>query len=194
MSPEGQIRVFIAVPLDPALREAAAGLRRHLNATADALRWVPPGNLHLTLKFLGEIAERRLTNVADAVREVARRTGPFTITLTGAGAFPSVRRPQVVWVGVREGSAALVALARDLDAALHRMKFPRERRPFRPHLTVARGKHAGPLPDLSGPLSDLAALVVGTQAVDTLVVMESRLNPAGAIYRPIEEVGLGEVA
>ena len=194
MSPEGQVRVFIAVPLDPALRDAAAGLRRHLNATADALRWVPPGNLHLTLKFLGEIAERRLPKVADAVHEVARRTGPFTISLAGAGAFPSVRRPQVVWVGVGEGSESLVALARDLDAALHRMKFPRERRPFRPHLTVARARHAGPSPDLSGPLSDLGVLTVGIQAVDRLVVMESRLNPAGAIYLPIEEVGLGEVA
>ena len=194
MSSTGQVRVFIAVPLDPELRDAAAGLRRHLNVTADTLRWVPPGNLHLTLKFLGEIAERRLAKVAEAARDVARRTAPFTISLTGAGAFPSIRRPQVVWVGVREGSQALVALAHDLDGALHRLKFPRERRPFRPHLTVARARHAGPLPDLSGPLSALEGLDVGTQAVDTLVVMESQLHPSGATYRPIEEVGLGEVA
>ena len=194
MSPAGQVRVFIAVPLDAALRDAAAGLRRHLNSTADMLRWVPPENLHLTVKFLGEIAEGRLAKVANAVREAARRTRPFTITLTGAGAFPSARRPQVVWVGVSEGSDALVALARDLDAALYRMKFPRERRPFRPHLTVARVRPAGALPDLAGPLSSLGALVVGSQAVNALVVMESQLHPSGAIYRPIEEVGLGEVA
>ncbi len=194
MSPAGQVRVFIAVPLDPELRDAAAGLRRQLNSTADTLRWVPPGNLHLTLKFLGEIAEERLTTVAEAVREVAWRTGRFTITLTGAGAFPSARRPQVVWVGVKQGSDALVALARDLDAALHRMKFPRERRPFRPHLTVARARQGGLLPDLSGALEGLGDLVVGRQAVDTLVVMESQLHPSGAIYRSIEEVGLGEVA
>lgn len=194
MTPQGQVRVFIAVPLDPELRDAAAGLRRRLNATADLLRWVPPGNLHLTLKFLGEIAERRLAKVTEAVRDAARRSQPFTITLTGAGAFPSSRRPQVVWVGVREGSEALVALVRDLDAALQRLKFPREKRPFRPHLTVARAKHAGPLPDLSGPLSGLEGLDVGMQAVDTVVVMESQLHPSGAIYRPIEAVGLGEAA
>lgn len=194
MSAQGQVRVFISVPLDPELRDAAAGLRRRLNSTADLLRWVPPGNLHLTLKFLGEIAERRLAKVTEAVRDAARRSEPFTISLAGAGAFPSVRRPQVVWVDVREGSEALVALARDLDVALHRMKFPRERRPFRPHLTVARARHAGPLPDLSGPLSGLQGLAVGTQAVNTVVVMESQLHPSGAIYRPIEEVGLGEVA
>lgn len=194
MSRAGQVRVFIAVPLDPELRDAAAGLRRWLNSTADQLRWLPPGNLHLTLKFLGEIAEERLTKVAEAVREVARRSRRFTITLTGAGAFPSARRPQVVWVGVTEGSDPLVALARDLDAALHRVKFPRERRPFRPHLTVARARHGGRLPDLVGPLESLGDLVVGRQVVDTLVVMESQLHPSGAIYRSIEEVGLGEVA
>lgn len=194
MSSTGQVRVFIAVPLDPKLRDAAAGLRHHLNVSSDTIRWVPPDNLHLTLKFLGEIAERRLAKVAEVAREVARRTAPFTISLTGAGAFPSARRPQVVWVGVREGAEALVVLARDLDGSLHRLKFPRERRPFRPHLTVARARHAQPLPDLSGPLGDLEGLAVGTQAVSTVVVMESRLHPSGATYRPIEEVGLGEMA
>ena len=194
MTRSGQVRVFIAVPLDPELRDAAAGLRWHLNSAADVLRWVPPGNLHFTLKFLGEIAEERLVKVANAVREAAQRTRPFTITLTGAGAFPSIRRPQVVWVGVGEGSETLVALARDLDAALHQVKFPRERRPFRPHLTVARARQGRPLPDLSGALGNLQGLVVGSQAVDELVVMESQLHPSGATYRPIEEVGLGEVA
>ncbi len=194
MTPSGQVRVFIAVPLDPELRDAAAGLRRHLNSAADVLRWVPPGNLHLTLKFLGEIAEGRLVNVVNAVREAARGTRPFTITLAGAGGFPSIRRPQVVWVGVGEGSDSLVGLARDLDAALHRVKFPRERRPFRPHLTVARARQGGRLPDLSAALGSLGGLVMGSQAVDLLVVMESQLHPSGATYRPIEEVGLGEVA
>ncbi len=194
MSAAGQLRVFVAVPLDPDLRDVAGGLRRRLNSAAAALRWVPPGNLHLTLKFLGEIAEGRVDSVTDAVREVARRTRPFAITLAGLGAFPSTRRPQVVWVAVEEGADDLVALARDLDAALYRLKFPRERRPFRAHLTVARAKHAGRVPDLSGSVSGLGMVAVGTQAVDTLVVMESQLHPAGAIYRPIEEVGLGEVA
>lgn len=194
MTAAGEVRVFIAVPLDPELRDAAAGLKRHLDAAADMLRWVPPGNLHFTLKFLGEIAEQRLAKVTEAARDVARRTAPFTISLTGAGAFPSMRRPQVVWVGVGEGAEALIALARGLDRALHRLKFPRERRPFRPHLTVARAKHARPLPDLSGPLSKLEGLAVGTQPVNTVMVMESQLHPSGATYRPIEEVGLGEVA
>jgi RNA 2',3'-cyclic 3'-phosphodiesterase len=186
------MRIFVAVGLDAALRETVAGLRSRVNSTAASLRWVPPGNLHLTLKFLGEITERRTAGVVAAAREVAGRARPFSMTLAGMGAFPSPRRPRVVWVGVVEGSERLVALAGDLDAALRRMRFPKEAHPFRPHLTVARAKDADPAPDLSDTLRDLGGVMVGTQTVDTLFVMQSTLNPAGAIYHPVEEVRLGE--
>lgn len=186
------MRIFVAVPLNAALREAAAGLRSRLNSAAAPLRWVPPENLHLTLKFLGEIAEGRVVKVTDAARAVAGRAQRFSITLGGMGAFPSPTRPQVVWVGIGQGAEELTALARDLDTALGRMKFPKELRPFRPHLTVARAKHTGPMPDLARPLGELAGVVVGSQTVDALFVMESRLSPASAIYRPVEEVRLGE--
>ena len=188
------MRVFVAVALAPALREAIGGARSRLNSAGSALRWVPPDNLHFTLKFLGEIAEARVAGIADAAREVAGRTGRFEITLAGLGAFPSPRRPQVVWVGVGDGADRLVALAGDLDTALYRLKFPREHRPFQPHLTVARVRRAGPVPDLSGPLDGLATLVLGSQPVDALLVMESTLNPSGATYRPVDTVRLREVA
>jgi 2'-5' RNA ligase len=86
-----------------------------------------------------------------------------------------------------------VALAQDLDTALHRLKFPREHRPFQPHLTVARVRRAGPAPDLSGPLDGLGGLILGTQPVDALHIMESTLNPSGAIHRPVDTVRLSEV-
>lgn len=186
------MRIFIAVELDAALRESVAALRSRVNSAAASLRWLPPANLHLTLKFLGQITETRTATVVAAAREVARRARPFSITLAGMGAFPSSRRPRVVWVGVVEGSDRLVALAGDLDTALRRMRFPKEARPFQPHLTVARAKDAGPAPDLSDTLRDLGEVRVGTQTVDRLFVMQSMLNPAGAIYHPVEEVGLGE--
>jgi RNA 2',3'-cyclic 3'-phosphodiesterase len=186
------MRIFVAVALNAAVREAVGNLRARLNSAASSLRWVPPENMHLTLKFLGEITERRVARVTDAAREVAGRNGPFSIMLAGMGAFPSARRPRVVWVGVGQGADELVALARDLDTTLRREKFPREARPFRPHLTVARAKHSGPVPDLAGPLGELGGVVVGTQTVDMLFVMESMLHPSGAIYRPVEEVRLSE--
>jgi len=187
------MRIFVAVALVPALREAIGGLRFRLNSAASSLRWVPPDNLHFTLKFLGEIGEAGVGRVADAARGVAERTKRFEIMLAGLGAFPSPRRPQVVWVGVGEGADRLIALARDLDAALHRLKFPLEDRPFQPHLTVARVRRAGPVPDLSGPLHDLDGMILGTQTVEALLVMESTLKPSGATYRPLDTVWLREV-
>jgi RNA 2',3'-cyclic 3'-phosphodiesterase len=188
------MRVFVAVAVEAALRKVVAALPQHLNSAAAAFRWVPAGNLHLTLKFLGEIAEERVPRVIGAAQEVGGRATPFSITLGGMGAFPSPRRPQVVWVGIVQGADRLNELARDLDATLSRVEFPKDSRPFRPHLTIARAKQAGPMPDLSGPLRNLRGMVVGAQTVDALLVMQSALNPGGSIYRPVEEVRLGEAS
>jgi len=188
------MRIFVAAPLAPALRDAVGGVRSRLNSAGSALRWVAPENLHFTLKFLGEIGEAGARRVADAARRVAEGTTRFEIVVAGLGAFPSPRRPQVVWVGVGQGADHLIALARDLDRALHRLKFPVEHRPFQPHLTVARVRRTGPVPDLSGPVHDLEGTVLGAQAVDALLVMESTLNPSGATYRPVETIRLREAS
>jgi 2'-5' RNA ligase len=185
-------RIFVAVTLAPALRDAVAGLRPHLASVSTSLRWVSTGNLHFTLQFLGRISAAQVARVTEVTREVARRAQSFAITLGGVGAFPSPRRPQVVWVGVPEGADRLTALADDLDRALHWLKFPPEPRPFRPHLTVARVKASGAAPDLSGLLPGLRGLVIGSQAVDALLVMESTLKPAGAVYHAVDEVRLCE--
>jgi len=186
-------RIFIAVALAPTLRHAVAGLEPRFSAAAKSLRWVAPDHLHFTLKFLGEITGAEVTRVGEAARQVGARARSFAITVAGMGAFPSPRRPQVVWAGVSDGADRLIALAADLDAALHLMKFPRERRPFQPHLTVARVRRSGPAPDLTAILQELGGVPVGTQAVEALLVMESTLNPSGSIYSQVEEVRLGEV-
>ena len=192
-SAQARHRIFIAAALAPALRRAVAGLEPRFSAAAQSLRWVPPDHLHFTLKFLGEITEAQVVRAGEAARQVGARTRSFAITVAGMGAFPSPRRPQVVWAGVSDGADRLIALAADLDAALHRMKFPRERRSFQPHLTVARVRRSGPAPDLTAILQELSGVPVGTQAVEALLVMESTLNPSGSIYSQVEEVRLGEV-
>jgi len=185
-------RIFVAVPLASALRRAVAGLAPHLREAEQSLRWVPPDNLHFTLKFLGEITPAQLARVAAAAKDVAARAQGFRIALAGLGAFPSPRRPQVVWVGVAEGADRLAALASDLDGALHRMTFPKEARPFRPHLTIARVRRTGPAPDLTAAIAPFSEFALGAQDVTNLLVMESTLHPSGAVYRQVQEVGLGE--
>ena len=183
-------RIFVAVALAPALLAAVSGVRGRLAEADSTLRWVPPENLHFTLKFLGGITPPQLAGVVAAAREVAARTQRFSITLAGLGAFPSARRPRVVWVGVSSGADHLVALAEHLDVVLRPAHASREDRPFRPHLTIARVRDAAPVRDLSKEIDALRGLEWGCQTVGAICVMESHLRPSGAVYQPVEEVWL----
>lgn len=186
----GTHRIFIAVPLDPSLREAVRALETRIEADGARVRWVKPENLHFTLRFLGHIGEGELARVREAARRACAGTGPFRITLGGVGAFPNARRPQVVWIGVGEGAAAMVALAKRLEDALAAAGFSREDREFAPHLTLARVKEPRLWGDLSRVLPSYQGERVGEQAVACIVVMESLLRPQGAVYTPVEEVRL----
>lgn len=184
-------RIFVAVEVAPHIKKALAGLRDRLGTASRMLRWVPPDNLHLTLRFLGEITAAQTARVAEAARQAARAAGPFEITLAGLGAFPSPRRPRVVWVGITEGADRLSALARAMEEEIAHRKFPREPRPFHPHLTVARVRAGGPPPDLTGDLASAGVSVIGTQEVAALVVVESFLHPSGSEYREVAQAPLG---
>jgi RNA 2',3'-cyclic 3'-phosphodiesterase len=171
-------RVFIAVPLVPALRDAAGEVRRTLAAYADRFRWVPPHHLHLTLQFLGDITTAQLTEAIDAARTAARPAAPFPITLGGLGAYPSLAAPRVVWVGVTEGRNPLTALAESLAGALGNRRFTVDPRPFSPHLTLARVRGTGRPPDLRREREVFEHVIVGRQPVAEVIVVKSVLGPS----------------
>jgi RNA 2',3'-cyclic 3'-phosphodiesterase len=185
--PHTRHRIFVAVKLAPHLQEAIARVPSRFESVASALRWVPVGNLHLTLRFLGEITEAQVKRVGEATHAVALGASPFTITLAGLGAFPSPLRPRVVWVGVAEGSQRLVALAEALNEEIVRRKFPREPRPFQPHLTVARARTGVSPLDLTGDLARAGAPVIGSQEVAALTIMESFLRTSGSAYQEVAQ-------
>lgn len=191
MKPSGH-RIFVAVTLDAALREALASLERALEAAGARLRWIRPENLHFTLRFLGHISEAQVKRVQFAARGTAEGVAPFEITLAGLGAFPTPRRPQVLWVGVRDGADRLAALAARLDDALARQRFPKEPKGFHPHLTLARIKEAHLWASVGPVLAEFQGVEVGYQRVASLVVMESLLGPQGPTYTPVEEVPIGD--
>ncbi|MGD2216117.1 MAG: RNA 2',3'-cyclic phosphodiesterase [Gemmatimonadales bacterium] len=176
------MRTFVALVPSEAeqarLADAAAGLRE----AGFPIRWVRHENLHLTLKFLGEVSEERVREVCTAVDAAAAGVAPFAMAVGGFGAFPSLRRPQVVWVGV-ELEPTLESLQTSLEGELAGLGFARESRAFRPHLTLGRArKHVSPK-DFGG----LADLVNGLEYRDafqigSLDVVRSRLMPTGAIY------------
>jgi len=163
-------------------------MRRALRVEAGALRWVEGEALHVTLRFLGEITEPEVARAVEAARIAAAASAAFSITLAGGGAFPSLRRPRTVWMGVAAGAERLAALSQALDTALVERQFRQDARGFHAHVTVARVRSERAAPDLSGCAERLkgpAAPVAGSQRVGGISVMESALLPSGAVYREI---------
>ncbi|MGQ0548275.1 MAG: RNA 2',3'-cyclic phosphodiesterase [Armatimonadota bacterium] len=185
-------RAFIAVELDAALQRLVADLQDRMRASGARLRWVKPHNVHFTLRFLGEIPAAQLARAVVAVRETARTAQPFTVMVAGLGAFPNFDRPQVIWLGSREGAEAFQRLAGDLEAALARQGFAPESRPFRPHLTLGRAKDDRQWGDLVRTLQRFRDQEIGQQPVRTLTVMESRLTVDGPVYTAYEQVPLNQ--
>jgi 2'-5' RNA ligase len=183
-------RIFVAVALHPALRDGVRTLERRLEEAGVTPRWIVPENLHFTLRFLGRISPAQLTRVVRAARDTAAGTAPFQISLSGVGAFPTTKRPRVVWVGIADGAPALEDLARRLDDALAQQRFAKEPRHLQPHLTLARVRDPRQADGLEAAAASLGAFEIGRQDVSSIVVMESHLRPSGALYIPVEEVPL----
>jgi len=181
----GMLRAFVAVempgPVRKALEEAQSDLKR-LNIRA---RWVRPENIHLTLKFLGNIPVGHVASIGEVLRVVARAHGRFSLAAAGVGVFPDARRPKVIWAGLTRRPEALTPLQQDLDGRLAALGFPREEKPFRSHLTIGRFRAEG----LPGPVADAvkryAAVQFGTFTVDEIVLMKSDLRPEGPLYEQL---------
>lgn len=192
----GTLRLFIAIELPPATRDAIGALLARLRREmpSDALRWVRPEGIHITLKFLGVTPERQADEVAAALREVAARGRPLRLQPGGLGSFGGRRNMRVVWLGVGGETDALAALASSVDEAVAPFGFERERRRFAAHLTLARVRE-------TAPLDERARLHAALAAIDTpaftpftaghLSLMRSTLSPSGARYDALATFRLG---
>lgn len=187
-----RIRTFIAVEADPAIRGAAQSLIHRLQASGGEVKWVAPENLHLTLKFLGDVAANDVAQVCAAVREAVAAIEPFELEMRGAGAFPNVRRPQTIWLGAEEGSDRMVKLAGRIDKFLEKLGYPRESRPYRAHLTLGRlRREAKAPPELGQTLQQFAEFEAGRMPVEEAVVFSSTLKPGGPVYEAMDRAALG---
>jgi len=173
-------RCFIATPLDAPLRQAIADLQRQLRRDLPELRLPHPETLHLTLRFFAALPEEHLEKIAEIMVSVGSFFAPFTLPLTRLGAFPSPGRAQVVWLGGE--SAPLQALYRALDEGLETIGLPREKRPFKPHITIARSRRTPPA--VGHILTQLGTRLDLRLPIDRLILYESRLQPSGALHLP----------
>jgi 2'-5' RNA ligase len=185
------VRTFVAVNLDPELKEALARVQERLKATRADVGWVRPENLHLTLKFLGHVEESRSGLIVEAVGAATQGYGSFHLELGGLGAFPQPRAARVVWVGASRGAEALAALQAKIEAGLEPLGFPREERPFTAHLTLGRVRGPARREQLAVALTSMAAEALGEMVVDRIELMKSDLHPAGARYSVLQSFPLG---
>jgi 2'-5' RNA ligase len=178
-----RLRTFIAVALDKFTHDRLVGLQERLAATGVPVKWVEPENLHITLLFLGEVDARETPAVCKAVKQIARQTRPFAITLAGAGAFPTPRRPRTLIVHVTEGGPELSALHGALEAPLLELGcYRREDRPFKPHLTLGRVKGKEAAEPLAAVLTQFEGWQGGQTHVDEVLVLCSELRRQGPEY------------
>ncbi len=178
------VRCFVAVDVeDPQIVARVASLQEQLVATGAKLKLVEPQNLHLTLRFIGEVHQDVVERIVRALEGV--EFGPFRVRFAGLGAFPDARRPRVVWVGVEEGAEELAELSAKVNGALSKLKLPKPEEEFVPHLTLARVK--GGVGDLPRLLQEAAHVEVGSMVVDRIRLKKSVLTPRGPVYSTLYE-------
>jgi 2'-5' RNA ligase len=193
-----KIRSFLAVELTPELRAKIADLLGRLQKGAQFTGahpvWVKPENVHLTLKFLGQTDDAQRLAVTAAMRAAARRHGPHVVRIKGLGVFPSERAPRVLWVAVKRCDP-LLALQRDVEAAVEPLGWPPEGRAFSPHLTLARIKSQRRSQALMSVVESHSRWEIGDWPIREVVLFQSMLHPSGSIYTLLERFPLtGAVA
>ena len=175
-------RTFLGVAVSDDTRRRATTLQQELAAVAD-VKWVDPPNLHFTLLFLGELDDRDLVEVCKATTVAARREPPFTLRVCGLGAFPTPRRPKVLWGGLVEGADSLLRLHTAIAAPLIEAGiYRKEDRDYTPHLTLGRANADDDSHRLAPELPKRLTWDGGTTVVDEVLVFSSELRRAGPEY------------
>jgi 2'-5' RNA ligase len=176
-------RTFIAVAASAEVRHGALRLIETLRPVAGDVKWVEAENLHWTLQFLGNLDERNLPEVCDAVAKAAVEIEPFEVETRGAGAFPSADRPRTLWIGAAEGGRPMSVLHAAIERRLKKRGYRGEERRFVPHITLGRARGKDRPQSLASELAALANYDAGTMLVDEVSVYASELGPDGPEYR-----------
>lgn len=178
----------MAVEMPEDVRQQFKEVQTTLRGADAHVKWVEPHNIHLTLKFLGDITENQLETLCQGVTEGVQGITPFEINLSRLGAFPNLKRPRVIWIGVEDGKEEMIRLQQQLEESIFNHGFPKEDRKFSPHLTIGRVKSPRGLDDLVTIMKD-TPFESNSIEIREVVVMKSTLTPEGPIYTPLRRIG-----
>jgi len=189
-----QIRSFIAIELPDPVKASLSSLKDMMRpARHPYVKWVGPEGIHLTLKFLGNIAQNRVPLIIEAIAQASQGVSPFQLQIGGLGAFPNLQRPQVIWVAIKGEVEKLAMLQTGIEQALVPLGFAAESRSFTPHLTLGRlRERASP-----GERRSIGEVMMATEfesgpamEVKEISLMRSKLTPSGAIYSRLAVIEL----
>ena len=180
------MRVFLAIDVPTEIRDRLAEVQEKLRPSTQSARWVAPESIHVTLKFIGEMPEKRREDIDQALRGLTWKR--INVKVLGVGFFPGTRSPRVFWAGLE--AASLEGLAGEIDARLERAGFDPERRNFRAHLTLARAKDSHLDKAMIAAAAPYVDTDFGSFTVDRIYLFESMLKPGGSVYKKLKEYKL----
>jgi len=188
------MRAFIAIELPPSVTGTMASIQQQLRASSDCpAKWTDPNGMHLTLAFLGNIADIQVQPITAAIAAVCQSLPAFQLRLSGSGAFPGLRRPDVIWIGLKDNNEQLASLHRELWQNLKLLGFAPENRPFHAHLTLARIRESATVPQRAILIETLAKITRNIDSAftaDEVGLMQSKLGPAGPHYSRLADCKL----
>ena len=164
-------------------------MQQELQAAEADVKWVAPEGIHLTLKFLGEVSPELAAEIKKQLDELAKHQQRFELSINRVGAFPKIEYPRVIWVGIEHGAESTIKLAQALEEKLLNLGFLKEKRPFRPHLTLGRVRSSHNRQQLRELLQSVA-VQPQTMSAQTIVLFKSTLTPQGALYGALHKIKL----
>jgi 2'-5' RNA ligase len=180
------LRSFIAIELPGDLQIEISQIigRLQNKAGKSCVRWVSVENIHLTLKFLGDITSSAIADIQELIKSEATNQLTFNVEIGGSGAFPNIKRPRIIWLGVNS-PPELASLQSGIVIALSKLGYPIEERPFSPHLTLGRVREnasTAELAAITSALNDVRIGILGKVSVDKIHLFKSDLQPGGSVY------------
>ena len=193
MTQEKSKRVFLAIDLPGDVKEQIMAIQNKLKFLLEGVRWVRPEAIHLTLKFFGDIRSDDTARISEMIAEKTRDAAPMTLNTDNIGAFPNLERPRVLWLGMTGDVQRLMILQQVIEAGLEPHGFKREKRKFRPHLTLGRAKSSrGMILGLSEAVITENHYNTGDFTAQGLTLFQSELRPGGAVYTNLAYFQFGE--
>lgn len=184
------IRLFIAIQISEDVRDKLSKFVDALKKFNDKITWTAPENIHLTMKFFGDVPIKDVETVKGIMSDAVKKYSPFEISVKGAGVFPNEKNPRVIWAGVEKGKDVVGKIYTDLGEGLAAAGFSKEERKFTPHLTVGRVKYIKDLNGFSQLISEHKEDLFGNVNVEDIELVKSKLTPKGSIYETIHKARL----